>query len=117
MNAFCTVLVTWRGATINETPLMVYHDEISAFSGDDTLECRSDTFSQGWYFPNGNSVNFFTSDISGFQQFVIGPTAVLHRNPNVPLTANTSLNGLWSCRAFGAENGAIPVGIYSRGGG
>ena len=110
------VSVEWRGDTISQ-PLLVYHDEITAFNGGGTLICQSETLMQGWHFPNGNSVNMASPDIGGFQQFTARTATVLYRNQDMPLTANTSLNGLWSCRLNGDESGAIPVGIYSRGGG
>ena len=98
-------------------PRLLYHDEIPTTALEqDALRCISAGAS--WHFPNGSLVDEFsgTSDIY-FQQLMLSADSRLSRNIAAPVPTEDDLNGLWTCRLRGNETGAIPLGIYQRGGG
>ena len=103
------------------SPVLIYQDEvpeeISSNPRSQSLFCESSGTGVSWHFPSGSSVDQFSFPSSeDFLQLIRPMDTQLLRNSMSALT-NTSLNGLWSCRLNGDESGAIPVGIYSRGGG
>ena len=98
-------------------PRLLYHDEIpTSLLTQDALRCISAGAS--WHFPNGSLVDELssTSDIY-FQQLMLSAESRLNLNPAAPVPTEDDLNGLWTCRLRGNEAGAIPLGIYQRGGG
>ena len=122
--------VTWNSTTITG-PVLIYQDEIISDNRDNvqtdppldgTLICRHETQAQvGWHYANGQALSD-TSTSFHFRQRRTGTTAtpsvsrLTTNQPNQPLQ-NVIANGLWTCRLDGAASGAIPVGIYVRGGG
>ena len=113
---FLIVSVVLATVPITE-PRLLYHDEIpTSLARDDALRCISAGAS--WHFPNGSLVDEFsgTSDIY-FQQIMLSAESRLNLNPAAPVPTEDDLNGLWTCRLRGNEAGAIPLGIYQRGGG
>ena len=118
--------VTWNG-TIITGPVLIYQDEliidnrtdVLAPPLDGTVICRSENQATvGWHYADGSLVD--TSTNGHFRQkrrFTLPSVSRLTTNrPDEALT-NTTANGLWTCRLFASINGAIPVGIYARGGG
>ena len=107
--------------------MLIYQDEIIPDNRDDpplngTLICRHETQAQvGWHFANGQALSS-TSTTNHFRQRRTGTSAtpsvsrLTTNQEDQPLT-NVIANGLWTCRLDGAVSGAIPVGIYVRGGG
>ena len=121
---------TWNGTTITD-PVLIYQDEIISDNRDNvetdppldgTLICRHETLAQvGWHFANGQALSY-TSTINHFRQRRTGTTTTpsvsrLTTNQEDQPLENVIANGLWTCRLDGAVSGAIPVGIYVRGGG
>ena len=96
---------------------LLYHDEIpTSLVGDDALRCISAGAS--WHFPNGSLVDEFggTSD-KYFTQLMLSAESRLSRNiTSAPAPTEDDVNGLWTCRLRDNETGAIPIGIYQRGG-
>ena len=112
-----TVSVTWKGSVING-PKLIYHDEMN----DNPLFCVSSSQSQvGWHYASGLLVSTFSMTNHYRQERtstgkIPSKAKLIAIRPNDPLTS-TAGNGLWSCRLNGGFNGAVPVGIYARGGG
>ena len=112
-----TVSVTWQGSVING-PKLIYQDEIN----DNPLFCASSDQAQvGWHFPGGHFVST-TSMTSHYRQErrstgqIPSKAKLIANGPNDPVTS-TAGNGLWSCRLNAGFGGAVPVGIFARGGG
>ena len=114
-----TVSVTWKGSVIND-PKLIYQDEMN----DNQLFCvSSDQAQVGWHSPGGHFVST-TSTTNHYRQKRTATGEIPSRanlisianRPNDPLTS-TAGNGLWSCRLNAGFGGAVPVGIYARGGG
>ena len=121
--------MNWNGTTITD-PVLIYQDEIISDNRDNvetdppldgTLICRHETQAQvGWHFANAQ--NLTTNPNFHFRQRRTGTTATpsvsrLTANQEDQPLENVAANGLWTCRLDGDFNGAIPVGIYIRGGG
>ena len=71
-----------------------------------------------WHFPNGSLVDEFSdASYKYFTQLMLSADSRLQRNIAAPVPTEDDLNGLWTCRLRGNEAGAIPLGIYQRGGG
>ena len=120
--------MTWNGTTITG-PALIFQDElvrddrtdVLATPLDGTLICRSENMATiGWYFANGGTVST-TSDFHFRQrQTGTGVTPSVSRlSTNQPTQVDTRAlaNGLWTCRLNEGASGAVPVGIYARGGG
>ena len=112
-----TVSVTWKGSDIN-SPKLIYQDEMN----DNPLECVSNSQAQvGWHSAGGQLVST-TNMTNHYRQERTPPGKIpskaklIANRPNNPLTS-TAGNGLWSCRLNAGFPGAVPVGIYARGGG
>ena len=112
-----TVNVTWKGSVING-PKLIYQDEMN----DNPLECvSSDQARVGWHSAGGLLVSI-TSMTNHYRQErtstgkIPSKAKLIANRPNDPLTS-TAGNGLWSCRLNAGFPGAVPVGIYARGGG
>ena len=128
---FCIIIivtVTWNGTTITG-PVLIFQDElvrddrtdVLATPLDGTLICRSEnTATIGWHFANGGTLSI-TSDFHFRQrQTGTGVTPSVSRlSTNQPTQVDTRAlaNGLWTCRLNEGASGAVPVGIYARGGG
>ena len=124
-----TVTVTWNGTTITG-PVLIFQDElvrdnrtnVLATPMDGTVICRSENRAPvSWQFVNGVLVSTL-STTKHFRQRRTSSSAipsVSRLTTNKPDEALTSAeaNGLWTCRLNGSFNGAVPVGIYARGGG
>ena len=113
----CTVRVTWKGSVING-PKLIYQDEMN----DNLLECVSSIQAQvGWHYAGGQLVST-TSMTNHYRQErtstgeIPSRAKLIANRPNDALTS-TAGNGLWSCRLNAGFPGAVPVGIYARGGG
>ena len=112
-----TVSVTWKGSVING-PKLIYQDEMN----DNPLECVSSNQSRvGWHYAGGQLVS--TTSLTNHYRQERTPTGkipskakLIANRPNDALTS-TAGNGLWSCRLNAGFGGAVPVGIYARGGG
>ena len=124
-----TVTVTWNGTTITG-PVLIFQDELvrddrthvlATPIRDGTVICRSENQDRvGWVFANGVLIQASTN--THFRQRRTSSSAtpsVSRLTTNKPDEALTSAvaNGLWSCRLNGSFTGAVPVGIYTRGGG
>ena len=121
--------VTWNGSTISG-PELIFQDElvrddrtnVLATPVDGTVICRSENQAQvGWNLANGQTVQLSTTS-DHFRQRRTNSSAtpsVSRLTTNRPDEALTSAaaNGLWTCRLSVSLNGAVPVGIYARGGG
>ena len=125
-----TVTVTWNGTTITG-PVLIFQDELvrddrtnvlATPIRDGTVRCRSENQAQvGWHFASGALISP-TSTTNHFRQRRTATSAipsVSRLTTNRPDEALTSAaaNGLWTCRLNGSFTGAVPVGIYTRGGG
>ena len=113
-----TVNVTWKGSLING-PKLIYQDEIM---NDNLLFCVSSSQAQvGWHSAGGQLVST-TSTTNHYRQErtstgkIPSKAKLIANRPNDALTS-TAGNGLWSCRLNAGFGGAVPVGIYARGGG
>ena len=114
-----TVNVTWKGSVING-PMLIYQDEMN----DNQLFCVSSTQTRvGWHSAGGQLVSTaLTSMTNHYRQKrtaageIRSEADLIAVRPNDPLTSTTG-NGLWSCRLNAGFGGAVPVGIYARGGG
>ena len=96
---------------------LIYHDEVPTLLGrDDALRCIS--AGAAWHFPNGFLVdeNSDTRD-TYFAQRTLSTESRLLRDIAAPVAIGDDLNGLWTCRVRGNETGAVPLGVYQRGGG
>ena len=125
---FYAVTVTRNGTTITD-PVLIYQDEIIrddrtnvlATPLDGTLICRSENQSRvGWHFANGRALS--TSSDFHFRQRRTGAgvtPSVSRLSTNRPNQVDTRAlaNGLWTCRLNRNVIGAVPLGIYVRGGG
>ena len=126
-----TVSVTWNGTTITgPVTMLIFQDELVRDDRtnvvdtpmDGTLICRSENQAQaGWHFANGVGLHPL-STTNHFRQRRTSTSAtpsVTRLTTNRPDEALTSTanNGLWTCRLNGELRGAVPVGIYARGGG
>ena len=124
-----TVTVTWNGTTITG-PVLIFQDELVRDDRNDvhtpprngTVICRSDRQSQVfWQYASGDLVSTIsTTDHFRQRRPPSSPQSVSRLTTNRPDEANisTQANGLWSCRPPTASvRGAVPVGIYARGGG
>ena len=99
-------------------PRLLYHDEVpTSIVMADALRCISAGAS--WHYPNGSLVDEFIGFMGNnyFQQLMLNADSRLQRNIAAPVPTEDDLDGLWTCRLRGNETGAIPVGIYQRGGG
>ena len=112
-----TVSVTWKGSDING-PKLIYQDEMN----DNPLFCVSSSQSQvGWHYASGQLVST-ASMTNHYRQernstgTIPSKAKLIANRPNDALTS-TAGNGLWSCRLNASFPGAVPVGIYARGGG
>ena len=112
-----TVSVTWKGSDING-PKLIYQDEMH----DNPLFCVSSSQSRvGWHSAGGQLVST-TSITNHYRQektstgTIPSKAKLIANRPNDPLTS-TAGNGLWSCRLNAGFGGAVPVGLYARGGG
>ena len=96
---------------------LLYHDEIpTSIIREDALRCISAGAS--WHFPNGSLVDEISDTIDiYFTQQTLSAESRLLRATEAPVPTEDDLNGLWTCRLHGNEAGAIPLGIYQRGGG
>ena len=123
------VTVTWNGTTVTG-PVLIYQDELVSDNRDNvqtdpaldgTLICRHERMAQvGWHFANGGTLS--TNTEFHFRQRRTETTATpsvsrLTTNQEDQPLENVIANGLWTCRLNGDFLGAIPVGIYIRGGG
>ena len=113
-----TVNVTWKGSVING-PKLIYQDEMN----DNELFCISSTQTRvGWHSAGGQLVSTTLSMTNHYRQKrtatgeIPSEANLIAVRPNDPLTSTTD-NGLWTCRLNGSSGGAVPVGIYARGGG
>ena len=113
---FIVVSVVLAEVPITE-PRLLYHDEIpTSLIREDALRCISAGAS--WHFPNGSLVDELSDTIDKyFTQRMLSAESRLSRNIAAPVPTEDDLNGLWTCRLRGNEAGAIPIGIYQRGGG
>ena len=109
--------MTWKGSVING-PKLIYQDEMN----DNPLFCVSSSQAQvGWHSAGGLLVSI-TSMTNHYRQektstgTIPSRAKLIANRPNDPLTS-TPGNGLWSCRLNAGFPGAVPVGIYARGGG
>ena len=123
------VTVTWNGTTVTG-PVLIFQDELDrddrsnvlATPRDGTVICRSENqASVGWNSANGVLISP-TSTTNHFRQRRTSSSAtpsVSRLTTNRPDQALLSgaFNGLWTCQLNGDLNGAVPVGIYARGGG
>ena len=86
---------------------------------DNQLFCVSSNQAQvGWHTASGQLVsttNHYRQNRTATGEIPSRANLIAVR-PNDPLTS-TAGNGLWSCRLNGGFPGAVPVGIYARGGG
>ena len=112
-----TVNVTWKGSVING-PKLIYQDEMN----DNQLECISSSQAQvGWHYAGGQLVsttsmtNHYRQERTSTRQ-IPSIARLIANGPNDALTS-TAGNGLWSCRLNAGFPGAVPVGIYAKGGG
>ena len=124
---YYAVTVTWNGTTITD-PVLIYQDEIVrddrtdvlATPLDGTLICRSEIQTRvGWHFANGVALS--TSQTFLFRQRRTGAgvtPSVSRLSTNRPTQVDTRAlaNGLWTCQLNGDVSGAVPLGIYARGG-
>ena len=112
---FTVASVVLYGVPITERRLL-YHDEIPTSQAmEDALRCISAGAS--WHFPNGSLVDELRDNTDKyFQQLMLSADSRLSRNILAPVPTEDNLNGLWTCRLRGNETGAIPLGIYQRGG-
>ena len=114
-----TVSVTWKRSDING-PKLIYQDEMD----DNQLLCVSSIQAQvSWHSPGGQFVSTALTSMTNYYRQKKTATGeipskanLIAVRPNDPLTS-TAGNGLWSCRLNGGFGGAVPVGIYARGGG
>ena len=89
---------------------------------DNPLECvSSDQAQVGWHSAGGLLVS--TTSMTNHYRQERTPTGkipskakLIANRPNDALTSKAG-NGLWSCRLNAGFGGAVPVGIYARGGG
>ena len=113
MRLFFTVVIF--NGTIITGPTLIYRDEVSRSAFVGNLFCSSSSDGASWHFPNGTAVGFSrgTDRFFQFQQRGSG-LSLSHYLLGEELDSN---NGLWTCRLnSSSNNGAIPVGIYQRGG-
>ena len=105
--------VTFNGTTITG-PTLIYRDEVSTSSFVGNLFCSSSSVGASWHFPNGTAVGFTlgTDRFLQFEQRGSG-LSLQHYLLGEELASD---NGLWTCRLNSSSNGAIPIGIYQRGG-
>ena len=89
---------------------------------DNPLFCvSSDQAHVGWHSAGGQLVST-TNTTNHYRQertstgTIPSKAKLIANRPNDPLTSTTG-NGLWSCRLNACFPGAVPVGIYARGGG
>ena len=122
--------MTWNGTTITG-PVLIYQDELIVDNHLNVLDspengtviCRSENqYRAGWHFANGDQLSSRSVNFIHFRQRRTGQTAT----PSVSrLTTNlydmnllvTAANGIWTSQLNNSTIGAIPVGIYARGGG
>ena len=95
---------------VTHPPIAIFHDEVPEVINPPSPVCRS--AGARWHFPNGNSVSTMAG--GEFRQLVTPTAAALVRLVDASEITNHTFSGLWSCCD---ESGAIPLGIYSRGGG
>ena len=119
LRIFFAVTVTRNGFTITG-PVLIYQDELIR------LVCSSEEaqFMSGssvaWYLPDSKQVNASSTPSSGdFEQHrsISGNNSVLSSTRAGIARIDAATNGLWTCRLNGLVRGAVPVGIYARGGG
>ena len=126
-----TVTVTWNGTAITG-PVLIFQDElvrddrtnVLATPVDGTVICRSENQAQvGWHLANGSIVQAGTTGNQLRQRRTSSSTTStpsvsrLSTNRSDGALTSTAANGLWTCRLNGGFTGAVPVGIYARGGG
>ena len=119
--------VTWNGSDITATShlMLIYHDEIALDRGPQfsfptsspgALVCESPTQRGNWHYPNETLVDLVNVQGRIIQQIRSSYSSRLSRYvDNIQLTT-AEYNGLWTCQLNGNVNGAVPVGIYHRGG-
>ena len=120
--------VTWNGTTITD-PVLIYQDElvrddrtdVLATPLDGTLICRSEIQTRvGWHFANGGTLSSTPEFHFRQRRTGAGVTPSVSRlSANGPNQVDTRAlaNGLWTCQLNGSASGAVPLGIYARGGG
>ena len=111
--------MTRNGFTITG-PVLIYQDELIQ------LVCRSEEAqfmsgsSVGWHLPDSKQVNrSSTPSLGDFEQrrSISGNSSALSSTRAGIVRTDAATNGLWTCRLNGLVRGAVPVGIYARGGG
>ena len=112
-----TVSVTWKGSVING-PKLIYQDEMN----DNPLFCVSSSQAQvGWQYASGllvstaSMTNHYRQERTSTRK-IPSKAKLIANGQNGALTSAAG-NGLRSCRLNAGFGGAVPVGIYARGGG
>jgi hypothetical protein len=127
------VLFVTKNGTLVSGPVFIYHDELMEFftladnSTSDALVCHSTSNQTSlWHLENGEYVRRFQVGGADHGYLPGGPVTdviqILHTPGMSRLMSrhddrarNSELaNGLITCRLDGAEEGAIPVGLYHR---